>query len=320
MNQYRLQRGVDNYGQGRRPWVIEPGCCLLFTDGEGMGKGGGGNASPQQQQQQHQLHLTCPPNDLTREPFRWDQRFFPLVIQPGGAPPSGGQQPAVAVASASHPPLSLLRALTDATGGFYSSTDSLMGLNVRVDHILHKLERAGPVVAFAPADAADHPQPQLQPELQQQQQQQQPEPPPQQQSDGQNLQEQPQQSQQQPQQPPQDAQGQPPVPSDGQGQQQPPGAAKQASDSTTKGAAGAPSAAVRAVLVLGPESAGNVWPIPEAFWLERALEHLPKRDAQPTLLYRRLSPDSHDPALTSIAVRGGVLGGAAAAAVTHDRS
>lgn len=83
MNQYRLQRGVDNYGQGRCPWVIEPGCCLLFTDGEGMKVEGGGG--PQQQQ----LHLTCPPQELTRDPFRWDQRFFPLVIQ---QPDSSGAQ------------------------------------------------------------------------------------------------------------------------------------------------------------------------------------------------------------------------------------
>jgi hypothetical protein len=100
MNQYRLQRGVDNYGQGRCPWVIEPGCCLLFTDGEGMRRDGGAggqsssSSSPQQQQQQQQqqqLHLTCPPHDLTRDPFRWDQRFFPLVLQPGPSP-AGGQQ------------------------------------------------------------------------------------------------------------------------------------------------------------------------------------------------------------------------------------
>lgn len=295
MNQYRLQRGTDNYGQGRLPWAIEPGCCLLFTNGEGIKGGGGGDGGgPQQQQQQQQLHLTCPPNELTRDPFRWDQRFFPLVIQPG-ALPAGGGQPQQQLSTA-HPPLSLLRALADATGGFYSSTDSLMGLNVRIDHILHKLDRTGPVVVLAPADATDQPQPQ--PQLQS---------PPQQEP-------QPQPDQQHP-----DAQGPSLTSVSAQaeggggsgGQSQPPAGAAQAGDkqqlqpaAASEGKAAAPlSTAVRAVLMLTPESGANLWPIPEAYWLERALEHLPKRDAQPTLLYRRLPPDSHDPTLTSIAVR-----------------
>ena len=62
------------------------------------------------------------------------------------------------------------------------------------------------------------------------------------------------------------------------------------------------SAPVRAVLGVSQDAASLIWPIPEAYWLDRSLDHLPRRDAQPTLMYRRLAQDSGDPALTAITV------------------
>jgi len=67
-----MQCGVDNYGQGRLPWKLDPGACIILTDGVSL------------QPEGKPLTLTCPNtlgSELTREPYRWDQRIFSLVIQ-----------------------------------------------------------------------------------------------------------------------------------------------------------------------------------------------------------------------------------------------
>lgn len=33
LNQFRLQTSIDNYGQGRNPWFLEPAAVILLTDG-----------------------------------------------------------------------------------------------------------------------------------------------------------------------------------------------------------------------------------------------------------------------------------------------
>lgn len=33
INQFRLQTAIDNYGQGRVPWFLEPAAVILLTDG-----------------------------------------------------------------------------------------------------------------------------------------------------------------------------------------------------------------------------------------------------------------------------------------------
>jgi integrator complex subunit 6 len=76
LNQFRLQTGIDNYGQGRNPWFIEPAVIFLITDG-------GALSSPSGVQDQLVLPLTLSPgSELTLEPFRWDQRLFTFVLQP----------------------------------------------------------------------------------------------------------------------------------------------------------------------------------------------------------------------------------------------
>ncbi len=252
LNQYRLQQGIDNYGQGRCPWLVEPGCCLLFTDGESMrptathDKAGG-----------PQLQLACPPHDLTKDPYRWDQRVFSLCVQQQPPPPlpatatagtdNDGAAAAAAPAAPSPlpPPLAIFKSLAESTGGYYSVSDGLMGLNASVDLVVHRLKSVGPVVLLSPDVSTE----------------------------------------------------QPSAPA-----KQPQAGASSSSSTALQAPEPLPSPTVRAVLSLSQESAAFMWPIPEAFWVDRALEHLPKRDAQPTLLYRRLSPESQDPALTSLAV------------------
>jgi integrator complex subunit 6 len=68
VNQYRLQTNVDNYGSGRFPFCLDPCNIIIFTDGCALTSKYGILDS-----------LTIPNSQtsnsqLTKEPFRWDQR------------------------------------------------------------------------------------------------------------------------------------------------------------------------------------------------------------------------------------------------------
>lgn len=75
LNQYRLQTGIDNYGIGRHPRFQDPSLVVLLTDG---------HASSPEGVVKH-LCLPLQPaqvgSELTREPFRWDERLFSLVLR-----------------------------------------------------------------------------------------------------------------------------------------------------------------------------------------------------------------------------------------------
>ncbi|XP_036380371.1 integrator complex subunit 6-like [Megalops cyprinoides] len=81
LNLNRLVSGIDNYGQGRNPFFLEPAVIITITDGNKLTHNAG---------VQEELHLPLnsplPGSELTKEPFRWDQRLFALVLRlPGGA-------------------------------------------------------------------------------------------------------------------------------------------------------------------------------------------------------------------------------------------
>ncbi|CAB1325092.1 unnamed protein product [Coregonus sp. 'balchen'] len=70
LNLNRLVSGIDNYGQGRNPFFLEPSVIITITDGNKL------------------THIS----GLTKEPFRWDQRLFALVLRlPGAATPDSEQ-------------------------------------------------------------------------------------------------------------------------------------------------------------------------------------------------------------------------------------
>uniref|UniRef100_A0A8D3E8J0 Integrator complex subunit 6 n=1 Tax=Scophthalmus maximus TaxID=52904 RepID=A0A8D3E8J0_SCOMX len=79
LNLNRLVTGIDNYGQGRNPFFLEPAIIIAITDGNKLTSGGG---------VQDELHLPLttplPGSELTKEPFRWDQRLFALVLRIAG--------------------------------------------------------------------------------------------------------------------------------------------------------------------------------------------------------------------------------------------
>ncbi|KAM8952401.1 integrator complex subunit 6-like [Pelodytes ibericus] len=80
LNLNRLVSGIDNYGQGRNPFFLEPSVLITITDGNKLTTTSG---------VQEELHLPLnsplPGSELTKEPFRWDQRLFALVLRLPGA-------------------------------------------------------------------------------------------------------------------------------------------------------------------------------------------------------------------------------------------
>lgn len=78
LNFNRMQSGIDTYGQGRCPFYLEPSVIIVITDGGRYSFKNG-------------IHpdITLPLNQfpgmkLTKEPFRWDQRLFSLVLRMPG--------------------------------------------------------------------------------------------------------------------------------------------------------------------------------------------------------------------------------------------
>lgn len=104
INQFRLQTAIDNYGQGRVPWFLEPAAVILLTDGGSFSLPTG--ITDTVRYPRHSLtyilhfharwpspacaditQLTLPSTttlgqELTAEPFRWDQRLFTIGMLP----------------------------------------------------------------------------------------------------------------------------------------------------------------------------------------------------------------------------------------------
>lgn len=79
LNLNRMVSGIDTYGQGRCPFYLEPSVIIVITDGGRYSYRNG----------IHQdiilpLHAQIPGAKLTKEPFRWDQRLFSLVLRMAG--------------------------------------------------------------------------------------------------------------------------------------------------------------------------------------------------------------------------------------------
>ncbi|KAI1903086.1 hypothetical protein AGOR_G00023590 [Albula goreensis] len=87
LNLNRLVSGIDNYGQGRNPFFLEPSVIITITDGNKLTHNSG---------VQEELHLPLnsplPGSELTKEPFRWDQRLFALVLRLPGAAAAESEQ------------------------------------------------------------------------------------------------------------------------------------------------------------------------------------------------------------------------------------
>jgi integrator complex subunit 6 len=76
LNINRMQTGIDTYGQGRCPFFLEPSVIIVITDGAKMS-----NTSGVQEELNLPMHSSVPGSELTKEPFRWDQRLFSIVLR-----------------------------------------------------------------------------------------------------------------------------------------------------------------------------------------------------------------------------------------------
>lgn len=81
LNLNRMQTGIDTYGMGRSPFYLEPSIIITITDGGRFTSNSGVH-----EELNLPMHSNVPGSELTKEPFRWDQRLFSLVLRLTGTP------------------------------------------------------------------------------------------------------------------------------------------------------------------------------------------------------------------------------------------
>ncbi|KAJ8015097.1 hypothetical protein DPEC_G00022600 [Dallia pectoralis] len=137
LNLNRLVSGIDNYGQGRNPFFLEPSVIITITDGNKLTHTSG---------VPDELHLPLnsplPGSELTKEPFRWDQRLFALVLRlPGAAVPDSEQLGSVPTDE------SAITQMCDVTGGRSYCVRTQRMLNQCLESLVQKV-LSGVVINF----------------------------------------------------------------------------------------------------------------------------------------------------------------------------
>lgn len=135
LNVNRMQSGIDTYGQGRCPYYLEPAVIITITDGGKLTTTGG---------VQYELNLpmnsVVPGSELTKEPFRWDQRIFGLVLKLPGNFPMEYQY----IPSADNHPLD---AMCEVTGGRSYAIYTQKMLHASLESLVQKVQ-TGVVINF----------------------------------------------------------------------------------------------------------------------------------------------------------------------------
>ncbi|KAM7045941.1 integrator complex subunit 6-like isoform 16-T22 [Molossus nigricans] len=137
LNLNRLISGIDNYGQGRNPFFLEPSILITITDGNKLTSTAG---------VQEELHLPLnsplPGSELTQEPFRWDQRLFALVLRlPGLASTEPEQLGSVPTDE------SAITQMCEVTGGRSYCVRTQRMLNQCLESLVQKVQ-SGVVINF----------------------------------------------------------------------------------------------------------------------------------------------------------------------------
>ncbi|XP_014256090.2 integrator complex subunit 6 [Cimex lectularius] len=136
LNINRMQSGIDTYGQGRCPFFLEPAVIVVITDGGKLS-----NTSGIQEEFNLPMHSPIPGSELTREPFRWDQRLFSLVLRLSGTPAI--ERDVGLVPSDTSP----IDAMCEVTGGRSYSVTSHRMLMQCIDSLVQKVQ-SGVVINF----------------------------------------------------------------------------------------------------------------------------------------------------------------------------
>ncbi|XP_041482664.1 integrator complex subunit 6-like isoform X1 [Lytechinus variegatus] len=140
LNVNRLYSGIDNYGQGRNPFYLEPAIVIAITDGHRLSS----NSGVQDELSLPMSHV-LPGSELTREPFRWDQRLFALVLRlPGVAGEKERMGPTSSLVNTDDSPIS---SMCEVTGGRSYMVNSMKTLNQCLESLVQKVQ-SGVVVHF----------------------------------------------------------------------------------------------------------------------------------------------------------------------------
>ncbi|KAM4700517.1 integrator complex subunit 6 isoform 2-T2 [Discoglossus pictus] len=134
------------YGiKGRNPFFLEPAVIIAITDGSKL------TATSGIQDELHlPLHSPLPGSELTKEPFRWDQRLFALVLRlPGATAVEQEQMTNVQLDE------SFITPMCDVTGGRSYCVCSQRMLNQCLESLVQKIQ-SGVVVNFEKS-GPDHP-------------------------------------------------------------------------------------------------------------------------------------------------------------------
>uniref|UniRef100_A0A3B5LWT7 Integrator complex subunit 6 like n=1 Tax=Xiphophorus couchianus TaxID=32473 RepID=A0A3B5LWT7_9TELE len=137
LNLNRLVSGIDNYGQGRNPFFLEPSVIITITDGNKLT-----NSSGVPDELHLPLNSPLAGSELTKEPFRWDQRLFALVLRlPGAAAPDNEQLGSVPTDE------SAITQMCEVTGGRSYCVRTQRMLNQCLESLVQKVQ-SGVVINF----------------------------------------------------------------------------------------------------------------------------------------------------------------------------
>ena len=134
LNVNRMQSGIDTYGQGRCPFYLEPAVIISLTDGCHFST----MAGIQKDLQLPMDAAMVPGSELTKEPFRWDQRLFSLVLRIPAVQLDENQQV--------HMP-SPLESMSAVTGGQAYTIVSQKGLHQCLESLVQRCQ-SGVVINF----------------------------------------------------------------------------------------------------------------------------------------------------------------------------
>ncbi|XP_038050601.1 integrator complex subunit 6-like isoform X2 [Patiria miniata] len=138
VNINRLYSGIDNYGQGRNPFYLEPAMIIAITDGHRLT-----NNNSVQDELSLPMSMAIPGSELTKEPFRWDQRLFSLVLRIPGTAPLDNDRSGSMVSVDGSP----INAMCEVTGGRSYAVTSMKTLNQCLESLVQKVQN-GVVVNF----------------------------------------------------------------------------------------------------------------------------------------------------------------------------
>ncbi|KAK3769954.1 hypothetical protein RRG08_048164 [Elysia crispata] len=138
LNLNRMTSGIETYGQGRSPFYNESTVIIVITDG--------GHLTTQsgiQTELNLPMNSVVPGAELTKEPFRWDQRIFSLVMRlPASVPPDVSAFPFIPSAENT-----AIDVMCEVTGGRSYAVYSQKMLNAAIESLVQKVQ-CGVVINF----------------------------------------------------------------------------------------------------------------------------------------------------------------------------